>query len=110
MIGLPPPEHHPDPPAPPPTLPVGSPATVRAYVGELVRRHRRAFVALVCCNAVAVVASMVGPYLLGGLVQDLSAGARELHLTRTLLLFTVALVLQTAFVRLVRLRGAVLGE
>jgi ABC-type multidrug transport system fused ATPase/permease subunit len=110
MIGLAPPEHDPDAPQTATTLPVGSPATVRAYVGGLVRRHRRAFTVLVSVNAAAVIASMVGPYLLGGLVEDLSAGARDIHLEITIGLFALALVVQTAFTRLVRLRGAMLGE
>ncbi|MFE7611890.1 MULTISPECIES: ABC transporter ATP-binding protein [Streptomyces] len=110
MIGLAPPEHDPDAPQTATTLPVGSPATVRAYVGGLVRRHRRAFTVLVSVNAAAVIASMVGPYLLGGLVEDLSAGARDIHLGLTIGLFALALALQTGFTRLVRLRGAMLGE
>ncbi|MFD4923077.1 ABC transporter ATP-binding protein [Streptomyces goshikiensis] len=110
MIGVAPPEHDPAAPASAATLPVGSGATVRGYVRELSRRHRRAFVLLVTVNAVAVIASMVGPYLLGGVVDELSAGARELHLGRVALLFALALAVQTFFVRLVRLRGAMLGE
>ncbi|MFF9008719.1 ABC transporter ATP-binding protein [Streptomyces goshikiensis] len=110
MIGVAPPEHDPAAPASAATLPVGSGATVRGYVRELSRRHRRPFVLLVTVNAVAVIASMVGPYLLGGVVDELSAGARELHLGRVALLFALALAVQTFFVRLVRLRGAMLGE
>ncbi|MEU5211209.1 ABC transporter ATP-binding protein [Streptomyces sp. NPDC020742] len=110
MIGLAPPEHDPDAPQTRTTLPVGSPATVRRYVAGLIRRHRTAFTVLITVNAAAVIASMVGPYLLGGVVEDLAAGARTLHLGRTLALFTLALALQTVFVRMVRLRGAMLGE
>ncbi|MFD8952893.1 ABC transporter ATP-binding protein [Streptomyces xanthophaeus] len=110
MIGVAPPEYDPAAPETAATLPVGTSQTVRAYVRGLFRRHRRAFLALVSVNAVAVIASMVGPYLLGGVVDDLAEGARELHLGRVALLFGGALVLQTLFVRLVRLRGAMLGE
>jgi ABC-type multidrug transport system fused ATPase/permease subunit len=110
MIGVKPPEYDPAAPQQSTTLPVGSPATVRAYVGELARRHRGDFVLLIAVNSVAVIASMAGPYLLGRLVQDLSTGVRDLHLGRTIALFTVALAVQAAFVRLVRLRGAILGE
>ncbi|WP_313895969.1 ABC transporter ATP-binding protein [Streptomyces sp. YIM 98790] len=92
------------------TLPVGRPATVRAYTGELLRRHRRAFLVLIGVNALAVLASMAGPFLLGGVVDDLAAGVRDLDLGRTLALFGLALALQAFFVRMVRLRGAVLGE
>ncbi|WP_413756022.1 ABC transporter ATP-binding protein [Streptomyces sp. MMBL 11-3] len=113
MIGVAPPAYDPAAPTTAETLPVGAPATVRAYVGELFRRHRRAFLVLVAVNTVAVVSSMVGPYLLGSLVQHVSDGAaaaRELHLERTVALFALALVVQAVFVRQVQLRGAMLGE
>ncbi|MEU2337095.1 ABC transporter ATP-binding protein [Streptomyces sp. NPDC013172] len=110
MIGVAPPAYDPAAPTTAATLPVGAAATVRAYVAELFRRHRRAFTLLVAVNAVAVIASMVGPYLLGALVQRVSDGARELHLGLTIGLFVLALAVQAVFVREVRLRGAVLGE
>ncbi|GAQ64275.1 ABC transporter ATP-binding protein [Streptomyces scabiei] len=110
MIGVAPPAYDPAAPTTASTLPVGAPATVRAYVAELFRRHRRAFVVLITVNTVAVVASMAGPYLLGGLVERVSDGARELHLQLTVTVFVVALLVQAVFVREVRLRGAMLGE
>ncbi|GGR36687.1 ABC transporter ATP-binding protein [Streptomyces aurantiogriseus] len=110
MIGVAPPAYDPAAPTTANTLPVGSPATVRAYVAELLRRHRRAFLLLVAVNTVATVASMVGPWLLGDVVEGLSDGARELHLELIATLFVLALVVQAAFVRQVRLRGAMLGE
>lgn len=110
MIGVAPPPYDPAAPETAATLPVGTSATVRDYVRGLFRRHRRAFVALVAVNTVAVVASMVGPYLLGQVVDQLTEGARELHLGRVGLLFALALGVQTLFVRMVRLRGAMLGE
>ena len=111
MIGVAPPEYDPAAPTTANTLPVGAPATVRAYVSELFGRHRRAFLLLVGVNTVAVIASMVGPYLLGGLVERVSdAPTAELHLELTIGLFTLALVVQAVFVREVRLRGAMLGE
>ncbi|MFK4023223.1 ABC transporter ATP-binding protein [Streptomyces albogriseolus] len=110
MIGVAPPAYDPAAPTAASTLPVGAPATVRAYVAELLRRHRRAFLLLVAVNTVAVIASMVGPYLLGGLVERVSSRERELHLGLTATLFVAALVVHAGFVRQVRLRGAMLGE
>lgn len=110
MIGLAPPEYDPAALRTANTLPVGTPATVRAYVSDLLRRHRRAFAVLVAVNTVAVLASMAGPWLLGSLVEKAADGARDLHLERTAALFAGALVIQALFVRLVRLRGAMLGE
>ncbi|MET7762732.1 ABC transporter ATP-binding protein [Streptomyces sp. NPDC005393] len=110
MIGVAPPAYDPAAPESATTLPVGTPMTVRAYVRELLRRHRRAFTVLMVVNATAVIASMVGPQLLGGLVEDLAEGKEDLPIGRTVALFTVALAVQTVFVRMVRLHGAVLGE
>ncbi|MBL1106766.1 ABC transporter ATP-binding protein [Streptomyces sp. 5-8] len=110
MIGVAPPAYDPAAPTTATTLPVGATATVRAYVAELFRRHRRAFLLLIAVNTVAVIASMAGPYLLGGLVERVSDKAAELHLGLTAGLFVLALAVQAVFVRQVRLRGAVLGE
>ncbi|NGO68803.1 ABC transporter ATP-binding protein [Streptomyces sp. SB3404] len=109
-MGVAPPAYDPSAPENATTLPVGAPATVRGYVRELLRRHRKAFAALMAVNAIAVIASMAGPYLLGGLVDDLAAGEHDLPLERTAVLFAVALAVQAVFVWQVRLRGATLGE
>ncbi|MFF3491709.1 ABC transporter ATP-binding protein [Streptomyces sp. NPDC002795] len=116
MIGVAPPAYDPAAPTTANTLPVGAPATVRAYVRELYQRHRREFLLLIGVNTVAVIASMAGPYLLGGLIQDVSenpGGADSIEgaqLARTIGLFGLALVVQAVFIRQVRLRGAMLGE
>ncbi|MFK0134977.1 ABC transporter ATP-binding protein [Streptomyces rubiginosohelvolus] len=110
MIGVAPPAYDPAAPESATTLPVGTPTTVRSYVRSLLRRHRRAFTVLIAVNAVAVIASITGPYLLGGLVEDLSDGVADLHLERTAAIFAVALVVQVVFTRSMRLRGAMLGE
>ncbi|MET9574529.1 ABC transporter ATP-binding protein [Streptomyces massasporeus] len=110
MIGVAPPAYDPAAPTTANTLPVGAPETVRSYVAELLRRHRRAFLLLVAVNTAAVIASMAGPWLLGGLVERVSDGARDLRLELTAGLFVAALAVQAVFVRQVRLRGAMLGE
>ncbi|MEW2292353.1 ABC transporter ATP-binding protein [Streptomyces sp. NPDC006743] len=110
MIGVAPPSYDPAAPTTAATLPVGAPATVRAYVKELLHRHRREFGLLVTVNTVSVLASMAGPWLLGDLVDRVSDGSRELRLGLTTTLFVIALLAQAAFVREVRLRGAMLGE
>ncbi|MFE1248598.1 ABC transporter ATP-binding protein [Streptomyces sp. NPDC058735] len=110
MIGVAPPAYDPAAPTTAHTLPVGAPATVRAYAAELLRRHRRAFALLVTVNTVAVVASMVGPWLLGSLVERVADGTGDVRLGLTAGLFLAALAVQALFVLQVRLRGAMLGE
>ncbi|NYV76181.1 ABC transporter ATP-binding protein, partial [Streptomyces sp. UH6] len=75
----------------------------------LLRRHRREFALLVAVNAVAVGASMAGPFLLGRTVGSVAAG-REVDLAATVGGFLAAVAVQGLFTWQVRLRGAVLGE
>jgi ABC-type multidrug transport system fused ATPase/permease subunit len=110
MIGVAPPAYDPAAPTTASTLPVGSPSTVRAYVTELLRRHRRDFLILIAVNTAAVLASMTGPWLLGDLVERVSDRTAELRLGPTVALFAAALAVQAVFVRQVGLRGAMLGE
>ncbi|MEU8223776.1 ABC transporter ATP-binding protein [Kribbella sp. NPDC048915] len=91
-------------------LPVAGGATVRAYLKTLFRRHRRQFLWLTLVNAVAALSGMVGPWLLGNVVQKLSEGRTDVDLPYVVIGFVLALAVQTVFVRLTRLRGAVLGE
>jgi ABC-type multidrug transport system fused ATPase/permease subunit len=90
-------------------LPVASRPTMRAEVRMLLRRHRRTVGAVVAVHAVAVLAGLVGPQVLGRLVQGLSDGA--LSGTGWLIAgFGLAVAVQTAATRSSRLRASILGE
>jgi ABC-type multidrug transport system fused ATPase/permease subunit len=104
------PEYDPAAPQEAARLPVAGTATVRAYLKTLFRRHRRAFGWLTLVNAMAALSGMVGPWLLGNVVEKLSLGKTDVDLPYVVLGFVCALAVQTVFVRLTRLRGAVLGE
>ncbi|MEV6287899.1 ABC transporter ATP-binding protein [Kribbella sp. NPDC051770] len=104
------PEYDPAAPQEAARLPVAGPATVKAYLKVLFRRHRRAFGWLTAVNAIAALSGMVGPWLLGNVVEQLSIGDTDVNLPYVVLGFLVALIVQTVFVRITRLRGAVLGE
>jgi ABC-type multidrug transport system fused ATPase/permease subunit len=91
-------------------LPVAEPRSVRRYVFWLLRRRRGVFIALVTLNAVAAAASIVGPQVLGDLVEQLGSGVNVAYIDTAALIFLAALVVQTVFTRWARIRGAVLGE
>ncbi|MCD0483852.1 ABC transporter ATP-binding protein [Streptacidiphilus sp. ASG 303] len=91
-------------------LPVGSPATVRAYVRLLAARHRRSFAGVVGLHAVGAAAGLVGPWVLGSLVDGLDGGTTEARIAHAALWYLLALAVQAAFTGMSRLRGAVLGE
>jgi ABC-type multidrug transport system fused ATPase/permease subunit len=110
MIGVRPPRLDPAARQQGTSLPVGTPTTVRGYVRELLKRHRGSFAVLLAANVAAVLASLIGPYLLGDMIQDLSDGRHDIEPGRIAVVFLVALAAQAFFVRWRRLRGAVLGE
>jgi ABC-type multidrug transport system fused ATPase/permease subunit len=92
------------------SLPVAGDDTVRRYVRTLLQRHRRTFVIVVSLHSVASLAGLVGPFVLGGLVEGLSTGNDGLGVDAAAGLFVVALVVQTTFTRMTRMRSSVLGE
>jgi len=92
------------------TLPVSGAAQVRRYVLELGGRHRRTLAAVVALNSVAAVAGVVGPQILGRLVQDLGAGLTVQDVNKAAVIFVVALLVQTVFTGWSRMRASVLGE
>ncbi|MFE3108859.1 ABC transporter ATP-binding protein [Kitasatospora indigofera] len=91
-------------------LPVGSPAAVRSYVRLLARRHRGNFGAVVALHGVATVAGLVGPWVLGRLVESLATGSAEGAIAAAVGWYLLALLVQSAFTWWSRLRGGVLGE
>jgi ABC-type multidrug transport system fused ATPase/permease subunit len=91
-------------------LPVAAQATVRAYIRSLMSRRRRAFIIVVSLHSVAAVAGLVGPWVLGELVGSLTNGTATETIDHFSLFFLGALIVQTVFTRLSRLRAGVLGE
>ncbi|MFJ8471693.1 ABC transporter ATP-binding protein [Kitasatospora sp. NPDC094011] len=92
------------------TLPVGSPAAVRGYLGVLAKRHRGGFAAVVSLHSVATLAGLVGPWVLGSLVESLATGTAGSTITVAVGWYLLALAVQSAFTGWSRMRGAVLGE
>ncbi|MGW3074538.1 ABC transporter ATP-binding protein [Kitasatospora sp. NPDC001132] len=92
------------------TLPVGSPAAVREYLLLLARRHRAGFSAVVVLHSTATLAGLVGPWVLGRLVESLATGTAGSTIAVAVTWYLLALVAQAAFTGWSRMRGAVLGE
>jgi ABC-type multidrug transport system fused ATPase/permease subunit len=90
-------------------LPVASAATMRAEVRLLLGRHRATMLAVIAIHGVAVLAGLVGPQVLGTLVEQLSDGQVD-ALGWLIGGFGVAVVVQTVATRASRLRASILGE
>ena len=92
------------------SLPIANDDTVRRYTRELIGRHRRAFLTVIALHSVAAVAGLAGPIVLGGLVESLTNGTTAQYIDKAALIFLGALVVQTVFTRVTRLKAGVLGE
>ncbi len=92
------------------SLPIASDDTVRRYTRHLLGRHRRAFAAVIAMHAVAAVAGLAGPFVLGGIVNGLTGEPTHWSIDQAALIFVAALVVQTVFTRMSRLRAGIVGE
>ena len=92
------------------SLPVASEETVRRYTRTLLSRHRRGFTIVIALHAVAAIAGLAGPFVLGGIVENLTGSTTARSIDQAALIFIGALVVQTVFTRMTRLRAGILGE
>ena len=91
-------------------LPVADTRQVRRYARALLRRHPRPLVLAVSLHAVAAIAALAGPRLLGDLVESLRHGAGLGTVNRFALTLGGCIVAQAVLVRLAHLASARLGE
>ena len=80
-------------------LPVANPRQVRRYTREIVARHPRALAVTIVLYALAAVTGLVGPRLLGQLVQGVQDGTTISHINIVAASLTGFVVLQTALTR-----------
>ncbi|WP_030436564.1 ABC transporter ATP-binding protein [Actinoplanes subtropicus] len=91
-------------------LPVADNVQVRRYVVELFRRHPRALGGAVALHVAAAIAGLVGPRLLGELVESLQHGGGAAAIDRLGLLIAGFVLVQAVLTRFAHLASARLGE
>lgn len=85
-------------------LPVAGPRLVRRAALRLIRLDGRAFAAMTALNALAAAAGLVGPWLLGRIIDEVRAGGGVAGVDRlalTILVFAVAQLLLVRYAGLV---------
>lgn len=90
-------------------LPVADPRQVRRYARELVARHPRALAATVGLYALAAVAGLVGPRLIGQLVESVQAKATSGHVDLVAGSLAGFVLIQTLLTRYAYLAGGRFG-
>ncbi len=91
-------------------LPVADVASVRAHTKALLRRHRRSLLLVVGLHAVAAVAALVAPRVIGLLVDEISGGRSLAVVNRLALWIAGAVVIQTVVTWFARRASFVMGE
>ena len=91
-------------------LPVADTRQVRRYARNLFRRHPRALIVAVSLHAVAAIAGLAGPRLLGDLVESLQRDGGTGTVDRIAVMIAAFIVLQAVLARFAYLASARLGE
>jgi ABC-type multidrug transport system fused ATPase/permease subunit len=91
-------------------LPVADNRQVRAYALALFRRHPRMIWGAFALHALAALAALAAPRLIGDLVEAVQQGTTVHHVDRVLALLAGFLVAQTVLTRYARYLSFVLGE
>ena len=97
-------------PGHPGRLPLADRADVRAWVGAFLRGEAPGLVVTFGLFAAALVASLVGPRLLGHLVESVKDGTTAGRVDLLALAFVAVLVTHALLARAARTRAALLGE
>ena len=91
-------------------LPVADGPTTRRHTAALLRRHSRPLVGITVLHTIAALAGLVGPLLVGRLVDQIVAGASLAVVNQAALIFVTAIVVQSVLVRFAQRKARVYGE
>ena len=91
-------------------LPVADGPAVRAAAGRLFARHRGTFVLIAVLHTLAAVAGLVGPWLLGRLVDAVTEGTTSSYVTTIVAVGAGAVVAQAVLRRYAQRLSMVFGE
>jgi len=91
-------------------LPIADGPEVRLHARALVRRYRLPLAAVLGLHALAAMAGLAGPRLLGQLVEDVEAGTSAATVDKIVALLAAFVLAQTALTWLARRQSFVLSE
>ncbi|WP_407318896.1 ABC transporter ATP-binding protein [Isoptericola halotolerans] len=96
--------------AQPNQLPIADRHEVRRTVGRLFRRHRTRLGGVAVLHALAAVAGLAGPFLLGRFIDEVSAGTTVTRVNQLALVLVAAVVVQAVVTRYAQRLSMVFGE
>jgi ABC-type multidrug transport system fused ATPase/permease subunit len=91
-------------------LPIADGPELRSHARVIARRHRAALAGVIALHALAAAAGLVGPALLGSLVQSVTEGTTRSHIDTVVLVLAGFIALQTALTWAARRTSFVVSE
>lgn len=92
------------------TLPIADGTTVRRHTAMLLRQNKGPLAGVVSLHTVAALVGLVGPLLLGRLVDRVTDGATQSYVNSTVLFLVVAVVVQSVVIRFAQRNAMIFGE
>jgi ABC-type multidrug transport system fused ATPase/permease subunit len=92
------------------TLPLAEKRDVRAWMWSVTTANRGAFLGMMSLFGAATIVGLIGPQLLGNLVDAVTSGTTKLRVDVTVLIFVGTLVGYAALQGMARMRAAIFGE
>jgi ABC-type multidrug transport system fused ATPase/permease subunit len=91
-------------------LPIADNADVRRYAKATARKHPRQLGLAIGLHALAAIAGLAAPRLIGDLVQDVSTGTTTSHVDKVIIAIAAFLLAQTVLTRFARFVSFTFGE
>jgi len=91
-------------------LPIADVRTTWTYTLGMLRRHRSEFTVIAVLHLLAACAGLAGPWVLGQLVDDVTAGTTADHVRDLVLVAVGAVLVRTVLQKLAQERSMVFGE
>ena len=92
------------------SLPVAEPRQVLSHARMVLRHHRGELSSVIGLHALAAMAGLALPYLIGRLIDDLMGGATAGEVDRFVLILLAAVIAQTVLMWLARRAAFIFGE
>ena len=92
------------------TLPIADMVSVRRHTRELLREHRATMTKVIGLHALAALAALVAPRLVGELVDGVTHGTTRSHIDTLAIWLAASVLLQTVLVWFARRASFIMGE
>ena len=91
-------------------LPIATEATVNKEMWSLLWSHKKGFLIVALLQLLTTSAALIPPRAFGDLLESLKLNPDSVEVNRTVVIVSVALILQATFVYFTKVRASILGE